>query len=70
MTIIVLDYCTGSCDVLKNVDYGFIEDKYEGNVELYLSEHCDYRLSDINYMCSEETEINYIDKSCDFCSKT
>lgn len=62
MKIVVLDYHTCSCDILENVDDDLIEEKYNGEIEEYLTEHCDYRLSNISWMAGD-IDIYKIDKS-------
>lgn len=62
MKIVVLDYHTCSCDILENVSEDLIEEKYNGEIEEYLSEHCNYCLSNIYWM-SGDVNVYTIDKS-------
>ena len=56
MTIVVLHYPTTDAVIIP-VDYHIIENEYDGSTERYLTEHCGYDLSEINYMAGDGVSI-------------
>lgn len=57
MTIAVLYYPTNEVYMIST-DYKIIENDYDGSIERYLTEHCEFDLSDISYMVGEGIIIN------------
>lgn len=57
MTIAVLYYPTNEVYMIS-VDYKVIENDYNGSIEEYLTDHCEFDLSDISYMVGEGIIIN------------
>lgn len=49
MKIAVLDFNCNSVDIIT-VDEAFIEEKYNGEIEDFLTEHCQYNLDMIQWM--------------------
>lgn len=63
MKIVVLDYCTSSCDILENVSDELIDKRYDGDIEWYLTNECGYSTNNISWMSGENIDVEYIDKS-------
>lgn len=54
--IVIMDNSSDEVVFVK-ADENEIADKYENNVELYLVRYLGYRLSDINWMCSNSISV-------------
>lgn len=61
MDIAVLNYPTGEVDIIKGIDQDLFEDKYEGEIGLYLKD-LGYELYNIYWMSSDEIKVNEIEK--------
>ena len=57
MTIAVLYYPTNEVYMIS-VDHKVIENDYNGDIEEYLADHCEFDLSEISYMAGEGVIIN------------
>ncbi len=53
MKIAVLQYYTRSVDIITVSDID-LEQKWGGDVESFLFDHCNYDPDDIHYMCSSD----------------
>ncbi len=61
MDIAVLNYPTGEVDIIRGIDQYLFEDKYEGEIRLYLKD-LGYELYNIYWMSSDEIKVNEIEK--------
>lgn len=61
MDIAVLNYPTGEVDIIRGIDQDLFEDKYEGEIGLYLKD-LGYVLYNIYWMSSDEIKVNEIEK--------
>lgn len=59
MDIAILNYATGSVDIIRGLNEDFIEAAYEGDIDEYLYD-CGYDTSDIYYLVRKEIKINEI----------
>lgn len=57
MDIVILNHPTSEVDVLKNVDFDFVDAFFAGDVEIYLADK-GYNVDEIHYMCTDELVIN------------